>query len=52
MIVDPWGVVLAEQNHGAGVIHADLEPARLTHLRQTFPAIKHRQFFCQIGHAS
>ena len=47
MIVDPWGLILAEQAQGAGVIYAELNPSRLKKLRKTFPATEHRQFFCQ-----
>lgn len=47
MIVDPWGLILAEQAQGAGVIYADIDLSRLSKLRQTFPAHQHRQFVCQ-----
>ena len=34
MIVDPWGVIIAERDAGAGVIMADLDMMALQHRRQ------------------
>lgn len=42
MIVDPWGEVLAQRDEGAGVVAADLDPARLAKLRVELPALEHR----------
>jgi nitrilase len=42
MLVDPWGVVLAQQDEGAGVVAATLDRARLAQLRQQLPALEHR----------
>jgi deaminated glutathione amidase len=42
MIVDPWGEVLACRAEGAGVVVADLEPARLAAVRESLPALRHR----------
>jgi nitrilase len=42
MVVDPWGVVMAQQGEGAGVVMADLEPARQAQLRKQLPALEHR----------
>jgi len=43
MIVDPWGVVLAQAPDGDGVIVADLEFDRLAAVRRDLPALEHRR---------
>ncbi len=43
MIVDPWGVVLAERERGAGVVDAEIDLARLRRVRRSFPSIDHRR---------
>jgi deaminated glutathione amidase len=43
MIIDPWGTVLAQIADGDGVICADLDFARLEHMRATLPALEHRR---------
>jgi len=42
MVVDPWGVVLAERPEGAGVVLAELDLARQAKLRAQLPALEHR----------
>ncbi len=42
LVVDPWGVVLAQQAEGAGVVVADLDAARQAKLRAQLPALEHR----------
>jgi deaminated glutathione amidase len=42
MVVDPWGVVLAERDEGPGVVLADLQADRLAQLRVELPALQHR----------
>ncbi|WP_048438311.1 carbon-nitrogen hydrolase family protein [Caenimonas sp. SL110] len=42
MVVDPWGVVLAQQAEGAGVVLADLDAARQAQVRTQLPALEHR----------
>jgi predicted amidohydrolase len=43
MIVDPWGVVLAERKEeGAGLVLADLSGERLAQVRTQLPALEHR----------
>jgi predicted amidohydrolase len=42
MVVDPWGVVLAQQDEGPGVVMAELDPGRLAKLRAQLPALEHR----------
>jgi nitrilase len=43
MIVNPWGVVLAEQPRGSGVVTATIEPAYLHATRRHFPVLEHRR---------
>ncbi|WP_341909606.1 carbon-nitrogen hydrolase family protein [Polaromonas sp. YR568] len=42
MVVDPWGEVLAQQPTGAGVVLAEVSPARLQDTRRRLPALSHR----------
>ncbi len=44
MIVDPWGVVLAQlPGEGEGVCLAELSPGRLAQVRRELPALAHRR---------
>ena len=43
MIVDPWGVVLAQASDDVGVIVADLDLARLDAIRSTLPSLANRR---------
>jgi deaminated glutathione amidase len=43
LIVDPWGVVLAERVEGEGVVLADLDARRLAEVRQSLPALQNRK---------
>jgi predicted amidohydrolase len=43
MIVDPWGVVLAQAPDEDGIIVAELERARLEDVRRTLPSLANRQ---------
>lgn len=43
MIIDPWGQVLARMEYGEGVVVADIEPARITNVRASLPALRHRK---------
>jgi len=47
MVVDPWGRVLDELNHGSGVIVADVNPSYQASLRASLPALSHRTLSCQ-----
>ena len=38
----PWGEVLAQRDQEPGVVLADLDPGRLSHLRTQLPALEHR----------
>jgi predicted amidohydrolase len=42
MIVDPWGVVLAQAADGPGLAVADLDLARLARLRRLLPSLANR----------
>ena len=42
MIVDPWGEVLGRLDKGAGIVVADVDPARIAEVRTSLPALKHR----------
>jgi predicted amidohydrolase len=43
MIVDPWGVVMARLDEGAGLCVADLDLARLDEVREQIPSLEHRR---------
>lgn len=43
MIVDPWGTVLDRLPRGSGVVAADIDLARVTNTRRSFPAVSHRR---------
>jgi nitrilase len=43
LVVDPWGVVLALRDVGAGVVLATLDPARIDSVRRQLPALSHRR---------
>jgi predicted amidohydrolase len=43
MVVDPWGVVLAQASDTEGLCIADLDLERQDHVRHTLPALAHRR---------
>jgi predicted amidohydrolase len=43
MIVDPWGLVLAQAADGEGMIYARLDFKRLERLRREMPCLEHRR---------
>jgi deaminated glutathione amidase len=43
MIVDPWGVVLAQAQDAVGVITAELDLARLAEIRASLPSLANRR---------
>lgn len=43
LVIDPWGEVLVVLPEGEGVVTADIDPARLTQVRQQLPALAHRR---------
>ena len=44
MVVDPWGVILADVGDETGVAVAAIEPARLEQVRRQMPSLQHRSF--------
>ncbi|MFQ5738007.1 MAG: carbon-nitrogen hydrolase family protein [Acidobacteriota bacterium] len=42
MIVDPWGLVLADAGKAPGVAVAEIDPARLQEVRRRLPCLHHR----------
>jgi len=44
MIVDPWGVVLADAGYTPGVAIAEINPTRLEQVRRQMPSLEHRVF--------
>ncbi|NEQ79896.1 MAG: carbon-nitrogen hydrolase family protein [Moorea sp. SIO2I5] len=44
MIVDPWGVILADAGDTPGVAIAEIDPDRLQQVRQQMPCLEHRVF--------
>jgi predicted amidohydrolase len=43
MIVDPWGIVIAQAGDADGVIVADLDREVLTRVRESVPSLANRQ---------
>jgi predicted amidohydrolase len=43
MIIDPWGLVLAQATDGVGVIVADLDLERLEAVRESLPSLANRR---------
>ena len=44
MIIDPWGVILADAGNAPGVAVAEINPNRLKQVRQQMPSLQHRVF--------
>ena len=44
LVIDPWGLVLASQAHGEGVVLAELDMGQLQQTRSNLPALQHRVF--------
>jgi predicted amidohydrolase len=42
LVADPWGVVLAQRESGAGVVLAALDADRIAQVRVQLPALEHR----------
>jgi nitrilase len=42
MLIDPWGEILARLGKGPGVIVGTMDHARITEVRTSLPALKHR----------
>jgi nitrilase len=43
MVVEPWGIVLAQAADGEGLAVADLDFGRLAEVRERLPALRHRR---------
>jgi nitrilase len=43
MIVDPWGIVVAERDEGEGVVLAEIDAQRIATVRAQLPALAHRR---------
>jgi nitrilase len=43
VLIDPWGVVLAERDEGPGIVTGDIDAARLAQVRRDLPALEHRR---------
>lgn len=44
MIIDPWGVILADAGDKPGVAIAEIGPSRLEQVRRQMPSLQHRVF--------
>ncbi|MEO1375717.1 MAG: carbon-nitrogen hydrolase family protein [Cyanobacteria bacterium J06635_10] len=44
MIVDPWGMILADAGEQPGVAIAEINPARIEQVRRQMPSLQHRVF--------
>lgn len=44
MIIDPWGVILADAGDQPGVAIAEINPVRLEQIRRQMPSLQHRVF--------
>jgi len=42
MLIDPWGAIVAERDHGPGIVIGDVDPARINAVRAELPALAHR----------
>ncbi|MBW4516936.1 MAG: carbon-nitrogen hydrolase family protein [Timaviella obliquedivisa GSE-PSE-MK23-08B] len=44
VIIDPWGIILADAGEQPGVAIASIEPSRLEQVRRQMPSLQHRVF--------
>ncbi len=42
MIIDPWGIVLADAGDRTGVAIAEIQPSRIDQIRRQMPSLQHR----------
>ena len=42
VLIDPWGVVIAERAEGEGVVFGDIDPQLIADSRASLPALEHR----------
>ncbi len=43
MVVDPWGIVIAQATDGVGIVRADIETERVAAVRRQIPALANRR---------
>ena len=43
MVVDPWGVVIAQCSEGVGTVFADIDLSHLQDIRSRMPVLRHRR---------
>jgi len=43
LIIDPWGDIIAEQANGDAVVIADIDPSRVSQVREELPSLQHRR---------
>jgi predicted amidohydrolase len=43
LVVDPWGTVVADKGHGVGLVLAEVDPARMSEVRNAIPVRSHRR---------
>ena len=44
VIIDPWGVILADAGEQPGIAMAEIKPSRLEQVRRQMPSLEHRIF--------
>ena len=44
MVIDPWGITLADAGDTVGMAIAEIHPSRLEQVRRQMPSLKHRVF--------
>ncbi len=44
MIIDPWGLILADAGEKPGIAIAEIKPSRLEQVRRQMPCLQHRVF--------
>lgn len=45
LIIDPWGEILAEAGEGVEVVYANIDSARVAHVRGMIPSLEHDRTF-------
>jgi predicted amidohydrolase len=43
MVIDPWGIVVAQASDGVGIVRADVETDRVTAVRRQIPSLANRR---------
>jgi predicted amidohydrolase len=42
VLIDPWGMLVAELEEGPGIVAGDVDPERIAKVREELPALAHR----------